>query len=309
MFGKKWNPRGQHCYVTGGSSGLGLSVAQELTRAGAHVSIVARDEGRLATALKSLEALRQNPGQILASYSFSLDQATASGEAIDAASVPHGGRVPDAFFLCVGTARPGFALEMTEEALAKGMSEGYWVQAWSAFAASKKMVTQGVKGRIVFVGSTLSYMTFVGWSSYAPAKNALRGLADTLRSEMLLYDISIHMFFPNTMTTPGLEIEQQTKPAITLKIEEGDAPVSPDQAARSLIKGVRNGEAHISGDLLTSIFRGSTRGGAPYTNTFMTVIYDIIALIGVPIWRRGTDAKIRAHKAEHAAYLKTKNIA
>lgn len=63
------------------------------------------------------------------------------------------------------------------------------------------------------------------------------GLADTLRSEMLLYDISIHMFFPNTMITPGFETEEQTKPAITRKIEEGDTPVSPDQAARSLIKG------------------------------------------------------------------------
>lgn len=47
--------RDKHCYVTGGSSGLGLSVAQELTKAGAHVSIVARDEGKLATAIKSLE--------------------------------------------------------------------------------------------------------------------------------------------------------------------------------------------------------------------------------------------------------------
>lgn len=57
----------KHCYVTGGSTGLGLSVAQELTRAGAHVSIVARDEGRLTTALKSLEVRSNTVAYILLS--------------------------------------------------------------------------------------------------------------------------------------------------------------------------------------------------------------------------------------------------
>lgn len=41
--------------MTGGSSGLGLSLAKLLTKAGAHVSIVARDEKRLASALEELE--------------------------------------------------------------------------------------------------------------------------------------------------------------------------------------------------------------------------------------------------------------
>jgi len=45
----------QHCYVTGGTSGLGLAVAQRLVRLGAHVSIVARNKDNLATALESLE--------------------------------------------------------------------------------------------------------------------------------------------------------------------------------------------------------------------------------------------------------------
>lgn len=42
-------------------------------------------------------------------------------------------------------------------------------------AAAKKMVKQGVQGRIIFTGSTLSYMSFVGYSSYSPGKYALRG--------------------------------------------------------------------------------------------------------------------------------------
>lgn len=42
--------------MTGGSQGLGLATARKLVKAGAHVSIVARDEAKLAAALESLEA-------------------------------------------------------------------------------------------------------------------------------------------------------------------------------------------------------------------------------------------------------------
>jgi len=46
----------QHCYVTGGSTGLGLELAKQLTARGAHVSIVARNKEKLEKALEELEA-------------------------------------------------------------------------------------------------------------------------------------------------------------------------------------------------------------------------------------------------------------
>lgn len=42
-------------YITGGSAGLGFSLAQLMAKRGAHVSIVARNEERLNKALASLE--------------------------------------------------------------------------------------------------------------------------------------------------------------------------------------------------------------------------------------------------------------
>jgi hypothetical protein len=47
--------RRQHCYVTGGSSGLGLALALLLTKRGADVSIVARDQVKLDNALEEME--------------------------------------------------------------------------------------------------------------------------------------------------------------------------------------------------------------------------------------------------------------
>lgn len=54
---------------------------------------------------------------------------------------------------------------------------------------------------------------------------------------MLLYGINVHIFFPPTMFTPGYEEENKTKPKITLKIEESDTGLTPDQAALALFQG------------------------------------------------------------------------
>lgn len=99
------------------------------------------------------------------------------------------------------------------------------------------MVRQSRKGRLVFVSSTLGYMSLIGYSSYGPGKHALRALADTLRSELMLYDIDVQIFFPNTMYTESYERENLTKPKITLEIEETDTPVSAEQAAKSMLRG------------------------------------------------------------------------
>lgn len=108
-------------------------------------------------------------------------------------------------------------------------------------------------GRIVFVGSFLALTTFVGYAGYAPGKHALKGrfaqplsycadfllkgLADTLRSEYLLYGIKVHMYLPAGILSPNFEVENRTKPDITKKIEEGDTPMTPEACVECLIAG------------------------------------------------------------------------
>lgn len=78
------------------------------------------------------QKVRQTPNQVLRVYSFSLSEAKSSADALEAASEVHGGRHPDALFLCAGTATPGFFVEEDEASLRKGMDNAYWVQAWTA---------------------------------------------------------------------------------------------------------------------------------------------------------------------------------
>lgn len=63
------------------------------------------------------------------------------------------------------------------------------------------------------------------------------GLADTLRSEYLLYDIDVHLYLPAGILSPNYEVENRTKPEITKKIEEGDTPMTPEDCVKCLING------------------------------------------------------------------------
>ncbi|KIY49269.1 NAD(P)-binding protein [Fistulina hepatica ATCC 64428] len=308
LFTKKWNPKGLHCFVTGGSQGLGLELAKLLTSRGADVSIVARNQARLDAALAELEVLRQSPNQILKAYSFSLTNYEGSVAALEAVTAPHGGRCPDAVFMVAGASRPAFFVEESEDTLRNGFDNAYWIQAWTALAATKRMVKDGVKGKLTFVSSTLGYMSIVGYSSYSPGKHALRGLAETLRSELILYGISVHIMFPGTIFSPGYEKENLTKPKITLKIEETDGGGTPEAWAQGLFQGIEKNHFHITPDLMNNIFRSSTRGSTPRNNIFLDTLYGFIGWIGLPIWRMTVDSTVRGHIPEHQDYLRSKGI-
>ncbi|KIJ56884.1 hypothetical protein M422DRAFT_148865 [Sphaerobolus stellatus SS14] len=309
MLGKKkWDPKGKHCYVTGGSSGTGLALALLLTKKGSHVSIVARDEVKLSKALEQMETVRQNPEQILKSYSFSLNTLETSKAALDAACAPHSGQAPDAVFTCAGTAKPGYWIEETEEQLLNGMSNAYWIQAFTALAATQKMVRDGVQGRLAFVSSILGLMSFVGYSTYAPGKHALKGLAETLRSELVLYGISVHIFFPSTIYSPGYEEENKTKPTVTKKIEEADSGLQPEQVAEGILEGVSKGYSRHAVDFSTRLFLSANRGNSPSSNTLFDMALNAISWIGIPIWRRSVDSEVRKHRDEHMRYLQKQGL-
>lgn len=50
-----YDPPGKHCYITGGSSGLGKALAERLVKQGAHVTIVGRDTKKAEGVVKKLK--------------------------------------------------------------------------------------------------------------------------------------------------------------------------------------------------------------------------------------------------------------
>ncbi|PIL28763.1 hypothetical protein GSI_08807 [Ganoderma sinense ZZ0214-1] len=303
---KKWDPRGKHCFVTGGSRGTGLALAILLAQRGAHVSIVARDQQRLDQGLKELERVRQDPKQIFRAYSYAVDSEAGSAAALRASAEPHGGRCPEAVFLVAGASRPGFFIDQTEESFKAGLQMTFGAQAFTALATTKEMVRQGTKGKIVFVCSVLGLMSFVGYTPYTPGKFAIRGLAEGLRSELLVYGIDVHVAFPATICSPGLDEENAVKPKITLKIEETDSGSPPEAIAAGILRGVEKGRFHITMDFLGDVFRATAACASPRANPISDILYGLIGFIGLPLWRKSVDAHVVAHREEHRQYCRDK---
>lgn len=76
------------------------------------------------------------------------------------------------------------------------------------------MIENNVKGgKLVLCSSLAAFYGFIGNTAYCPTKMALRGLAEAMRQEMLLYGIDVHCMFPGSILTPGF-VEEVIKKAI-----------------------------------------------------------------------------------------------
>ena len=57
-FKKRLSFEGQHIFITGGSQGIGLSLAHQLFTRGSNVTIVARTQSKLDEAVRQIETLK-----------------------------------------------------------------------------------------------------------------------------------------------------------------------------------------------------------------------------------------------------------
>ena len=142
--------------------------------------------------------------------------------------------------------------------------------------AYKRMVEKGVKGKIVMTSSTLGLVGLVGYTSYCPSKFALRGLAEALRSECHLHGITTQIYYPGTMFSPGYETENLTKPLLTREIE-GTTGLTPEDAAKGMLKCLRKGYFAVTTDFDTNFLRVSSKGVTPYANIGWDYILGLIA--------------------------------
>ncbi|CAB4445907.1 unnamed protein product [Rhizophagus irregularis] len=300
----KFLPQGKHAYVTGGSKGLGKAIAKLLASKGAHVTIIARDKDHLQIALEEIKDAAKGredyKNLIFNAISADVTNYEDSVRALNEACDLHNGRAPDFIFCCAGACKPGLFIEQDISEFESGMQLNYHGTLYTVHEGVKRMTRQRIKGKIVLVSSVLGVMSFIGFSQYAPTKYALRGLAETLRNELLLYDISVHCYFAGTIDSPGLQQENKTKPKITSEIEGDDVALSPDQAAKALYKSLCKGHFHITSDLGGNICRVASKGAVSPTNNFIVdSLLSAFAWIGGIPFRYMIDKKVKDSKSEY----------
>ncbi|KAL7747906.1 3-dehydrosphinganine reductase [Sorochytrium milnesiophthora] len=295
---RAFSPLGKHCYITGGTAGLGLELAKQLVQMGAHVTVVARRRPLLDAALEQMSAIayggsKSEKGetvvnnldgtQKLAAISADLSTAEGCQQALKEATAQIG-VVPDYVFCCAGAATPRLFLDHPTNEFQQSFNVNYFSALYTAHEATRLMLENNVHGKIVFVGSTLSFMSFAGYASYAPAKAALRSLADALRHEFL-DRIDVHMYFPGNIDSPGYVEENKVKPEITKKIEGVSDALAPAVTAKAMIAGLKSKKFQITSDFITDLARAGTIGASPASNAFLDFFKVILAYIALGVWR------------------------
>lgn len=182
------------------------------------------------------------------------------------------------------------------------MDLNYWSHADMAQAIlSEWLSPEGVKSNkerhLIFTASALSLWSIAGYSPYAPAKAALRSLADTLYHEVELYSqkVKIHIVFPGTIDSPGLVQENKLKPAITFQLEKDDPVQSPHEVARKSIEGLSRGEFLITTNWLTLAMRGCSWAGSPRNNWLNDTIVTWVTSVAWMFIQPDMVAKVRAY--------------
>lgn len=200
--------------ITGGTAGVGRASAEEFAKRGWSIGIIARDTDRLAQTQAILLGLGAEQVEV-----FSADVADAA--AIDKAAA-HFERVlgpVDVWVNNVMTTVFGSLDQISADEFRRVTDVTYLGQVHGTMAALRHMRPRN-HGRIIQIGSGLSYRSVPLQSAYCGAKHAIRGFTDSLRSE-LLHDgvnIDLTMIYLPALNTPQFgwarnKMPQQPYPA------------------------------------------------------------------------------------------------
>ena len=233
----------RHVIVTGGSRGLGRSLAALLGVGGDRVSLVARDASQLEAAAASIR-----PGAVEWASSDVTDRA-ALDRAI-AGLVERSGPC-DLLVAAAGAARPGYFRELDDAVFRSQMDLNYFGVLNAVRTVAPSMVERRT-GSIVAVASAAALVGVYGYSAYAPSKFAVRGLMEVVRSELKPYGVHVACVFPPDMDTPGFAEENRTKPEECARISAGIKPRHPDDVARAVLRGVERRRFVITADPQTA---------------------------------------------------------
>jgi 2-dehydro-3-deoxy-D-gluconate 5-dehydrogenase len=235
---------GKVAVITGGSKGIGQAVTLALAEAGADVAVVSRSPNRALQ--KSVSAL----GRRFYHHCADLTDREQS-KAVIPAAVSALGDV-DIIVNNAGIIPRGAAVEFSE----KDWDDTLEIDLTAVFvicqAAGRLMIQKG-RGKIVNIGSILSFQGGINVVAYTSAKHAVTGLTKTLSNEWAKHGININAIAPGYISTEliaALQNDPIRSESILGRIPAGRWG-SPEDIAGAVLFLASSASDYINGATLT----------------------------------------------------------
>ncbi|GAB1737523.1 hypothetical protein NU219Hw_g1834t1 [Hortaea werneckii] len=310
LFSRKnhFDVDGRTILLTGGSQGMGRGLAKLLAEKGANVVIVARNQQKLQEALSYISSAAKNPqNQRFHAISADMTKPEENARILSETVAWNNGNPPDIVWANAGVSIPTLFIDTPLETLRSQMEINYWAATYLAHATLRLWLKPAPSKpdtpkeanlppqprHFIMTSSVVSFCGLAGYAPYSPAKSALRSLADTLRSELNMYnayrrshpsagpsaEIQIHCVVPGTITSPGHSQEQELKHPVTKVLEESDPAQTEDEVAAASVKGLERGEYLITTQWLGNLMRVGMLGGSPRNNWFLDTVLSWIVSV------------------------------
>lgn len=184
--------------ITGGASGIGRALSEELGRRGARVTVADIDTARLERTAGSLRAA----GHTASAAVLDVTDAVAFRELVDSV-VAENGRL-DYLFNNAGIVVVGEAQDFSFEDWHRVIDVNLYGVVHGVMSAYPVMVKQG-RGHIVNTASAAGLFPSAGEISYTASKYGVVGLSNALRVEASSYGVRVSVVCPGFIRTPIYE--------------------------------------------------------------------------------------------------------
>ena len=224
---------GKLALITGGSSGIGLALADKLAKSGANICILARHQKKLEQACKKIQGFCTSPNQRVSFLSADVSDFNDLSAKLVPFIAENGN--PDILINSAGVAHPEHFQDLSLDIFQWMMDVNYFGTVNTTKLVVPEMI-KSKKGLIINISSMAGFLGVYGYTAYSASKYAVRGFTDVLRAELKPHNIQVSIVFPPDTQTPQLEYEDQFKPEITRELAGTAGLMSPNDVADQILR-------------------------------------------------------------------------
>lgn len=222
--------------ITGSSSGIGHSLAEQMAQRGARVAVAARSADKLHELADRLTAQGKDVLAIPADVT-----SDAERRHLIETVVQHFGGL-DILVNNAGVASFGHFATSSETILRQIMEVNFFAAA-ELIRLAIPHLSRGNQPAIVNVGSICSRRGMPAWPEHSASKFALCGLTEALRAEMVRFDIDVLLILPGqTSTDPSRHLLRN---AGRMKFQF-DQMMPPEAAAADIVRALEKNRSETA---------------------------------------------------------------